>query len=118
MRAASDRRKLSPAEVEEISPRYRHVVEGDPDEPETEPETRQAETRQVETRQVETRQAETRQAETREAETREGAGDEPDEIFEEFMALTQWTFDEPPRKLTHDEKLEIWERRRRVRRGA
>lgn len=74
------RRKLRPAEVEEISPRYRYVVEAGPDGPEIQ--------------------------------SRPAAGDEPDEIFEEFMALTQWTFDEPPRKLTHDEKLEIWERRR------
>ena len=28
------------------------------------------------------------------------------------MAAEHWTFDDPPRKLTHDEKLAIWENSR------
>ncbi|WP_047865450.1 hypothetical protein [Rubrobacter aplysinae] len=40
--------------------------------------------------------------------------EQPEETFEEFMAAEHWTFDDPPRKLTHDEKLAIWENSRAV----
>ena len=40
------------------------------------------------------------------------AEEQPEETFEEFMAAEHWTFDDPPHKLTHDEKLALWENSR------
>ena len=39
--------------------------------------------------------------------------EQSEETFEEFMAAEHWTFDDPPRKLNHDEKLAIWENSRK-----